>query len=61
MNEELARKQLVGMIEPNNDLGDLAGHIEWTVGATDVFLDGYFSAADLEAVAWWMRNTRRER
>jgi hypothetical protein len=56
MNEEKARKILNDAIEENGDLGNGFQYVEWSVGDKDVILDGWFTADELEAIAWWMRN-----
>ena len=60
MNEEEARRILGrDAIEPDNRL---TGHEEWVewprYGETTIGLDGTFTADELEAMAWWMRNMK---
>jgi len=58
MNEEKARSILrEGIIQPDNSLHDLGWYLDWhSSGGLDAVLDGPFTAEELEAIAWWMRN-----
>ncbi|MEE7625455.1 hypothetical protein V3O24_04715 [Methylobacter sp. Wu8] len=57
MDEEKVRK----IIEPeifkeDGGLYDLGWYLSWNKGDESATLDGEFTADDLEAIAWWMRN-----
>lgn len=60
MNEQEARRILGDNIQEDGNLLSRGGqYIQFDAGkkvSTDVTLDGYFTADDLEAIAWWMRN-----
>ena len=60
MDEKKARQILQEWIRPDNTLFDLHQYLSWSVGSVDAVLDGPFSADELEAIAWWMRNTKKE-
>ncbi len=55
MTEEKAREILDGYIR-RNDLYGFDPHILWWHGDDDVHINGNFTAEQLEAIAWWMRN-----
>lgn len=63
MNEEKAREILasveleLGALNSGslNHRGTRDEYISWS-GDEKVMLDGKFTADDLEAIAWWMRN-----
>ena len=55
MDEEKARKLLGDSIKEDG-LYSLGWYLGWTHGDADATLDGSFTADDLEAIAWWMRN-----
>ena len=64
MNEQRAREILGRRIQADNSLMDPSDYVAWpsASGGDVVCLDANFSADDLEAIAWWMRNkvvTRR--
>jgi hypothetical protein len=40
----------------NNQLHSLGWYLAWDPGDKEATLDGIFSAEELEAIAWWMRN-----
>jgi len=59
MNEEKAREILrEGVIQPDNSLDDFGWYLAWpsAEGPRAGSLDGRFTADELEAIAWWMRN-----
>lgn len=58
MNEEQARAILGSMVMPDNSLYDLSKYLCFPShdGDKTAHLDGYFTADELEAIAWWMRN-----
>ena len=57
MTEEQVRNILKpDVIEANGGLYSLGWYLGWTPGSKDATLDGLFTADELEAIAWWMRN-----
>ena len=60
MKEKRAREILGEWIEPSDDLYDLHQYLNWEIGDSNATLDGLFNADELEAIAWWMRNTKKE-
>ena len=56
MDEEAARKILKGYIEEDGGLYCLGHYLAWSPGDDDICLDCRFSADELEAIVWWMRN-----
>lgn len=56
MNEQKAREILGNRIQPNNDLYDGSEWVDWQTSSPSIQLDSAFSADELEAMAWWMRN-----
>jgi hypothetical protein len=56
MNEEQAKEILKDIIRNDNSLN--APYIDWSPDAylNEITLDGDFSADQLEAMSWWMRN-----
>jgi hypothetical protein len=59
MNEARA-KEILGepRMEDHPTWPDLCGiWTDWD-GGEDICLDGHFTAEELEAIAWWMRNRR---
>jgi hypothetical protein len=56
MNEERAREILKDHIRTNGELGSDERYVSWGLGNQTVTLDDYFTADELEAIAWWMRN-----
>ena len=60
MNEELARKILKDAyvtIGEDNSL-EHVHCLVWSPGDENIALDDAFNAETLEALAWWMKNTR---
>lgn len=64
MYEGLARKILGSAIAEDNGLNSLGWYLAWGPtwgprwGRLSATLDGEFTADELEAIAWWMRNKR---
>lgn len=58
MDEKKAREILVDDIMGDNSLGNGYRYLSWVVGEDEVTLDAEFSADELEAIAWWMRNMK---
>lgn len=56
MNEAQATKILEGSILKDNSLHNLYNYFDWSIGETNIVLDGQFDIEELEAIAWWMRN-----
>jgi len=60
MDEEKARETLCGdgdnIIQDNGGLHSLGWYLNWEAGDSEACLDGQFTADELEAIAWWMRN-----
>lgn len=56
MNEEQAWKLLQGCIEDDNGLHSLGWYLGWDVEDDNAVLDGDFTADELSAIAWWMKN-----
>ncbi len=59
MDREKASKILGEMIQPDGSLNDLFTYISWNVGDKNVSIDSAFNAEELEAIAWWIRNTKQ--
>ena len=57
MDRQEAEKILSGTIQPDNSLYNLGHYICWDIGDEEVTLDCRFSADELEAIVWWMRNS----
>lgn len=53
---EKARAILEAAVRDNDCLRSTYGQIVWELGERDCHLVGYFTAEELEALAWWMRN-----
>lgn len=62
MNEQRALELLSPVLRSmGNDDADqfdftATAHATWLPGCDSALLDGTFSADELEAIAWWMRN-----
>jgi len=59
MNEEEARRILQEWIGENDSLNSLARYVNWPaydVNKNEIVLDDKFTANELEAMVWWMRN-----
>lgn len=67
MDEELAREILGDMcdvlgnradptIKADGGLYSLSAYLSWDIGDRQAIIDGEFTADELEAIAWWMRN-----
>ena len=59
MDEKQARKILEDEIESNGELYSLGRYIAWSINDAKATLDGSFTANDLEAIAWWMKNNKK--
>jgi len=60
MNETRAREILEDDILPDGSLSSGSNcHFEWEVGSERIVIDGSLAAEELEALAWWMRNTHQ--
>lgn len=60
MNEVTARKLLGALVQPDGSLMETQDNwIVWPVrpDGESIHIDGGFTAEQLEALAWWMRNT----
>jgi len=57
MDKQGAREILKDSIRDDGSLYNLGRYIAWTPGHIDACLNCSFTAEELEAVAWWMRNT----
>jgi hypothetical protein len=60
MNEQQAREILGSKIQPNDDLQSNSPYLSWRAAEDVACLDDTFSADDLEAIAWWMRNKAKK-
>jgi hypothetical protein len=58
MNEEKAREILGPDIGADGSLFGGENYLHWSPGEQSATLDGSFTADDLEAIAWWMRNKK---
>ena len=56
MNEKKAREILCEDIKENNDLENCYRYLCCGKGDDRAVLDDSFSADELEAISWWMRN-----
>lgn len=56
MNEDEARVELIDSISDDDGLYSLGWYLAWWPHETTATLDGIFTADELEAIAWWMRN-----
>jgi hypothetical protein len=55
--EDRARRRLRHMIQVDGSLHQLTEYVYWDRNSGDcVTLDGHFSSAELEALAWWVRH-----
>ena len=43
----------------DGDLYDPGGYFSWDIGDITACLDGNFTADELEAISWWMRNRNK--
>jgi hypothetical protein len=59
MNEVRATEILKKEVQGDGGLYSLGWYLAWTPGDLDATLDGQFTADDLEAIAWWIRNKRK--
>ncbi len=59
MTEAEARTILGDTVRPNNSLFHLGHYTAWPAWDTDtICLDDHFKLNELEAIVWWMTNTR---
>ena len=62
MDEQRVRELIKpNVIQDDNSLYDIGWYISWlndTSNDDTVTLDGGFTADELEAIAWWMRNKK---
>lgn len=59
MSEDRARKILEGSIGENNALRHIGGeYAYWQPGDLKICLDGDFTADEIAAAAWWMKQFR---
>lgn len=57
MTEEKVRTILKPTVfSKDGGLHDLGWYLRWYKGDGEATLDGPFTADELEAIAWWMRN-----
>ncbi len=54
MNEKLAKEILCNNIGKNGEIYGI--YFSWRVGDKEACLDGDFTAEELKAIAWWMKN-----
>jgi len=57
MTEARARVILGPAVNPDGSLDQLSQYLSWNPGEETACLDSDFEADELEAIAWWMRNT----
>jgi len=62
MNEEKARTVLADDIKDDDSIYNLGAYLAWPScgDKNTACLDGEFSADELEAIAWWMRNKEQK-
>ena len=56
MNEAKAREILATWIQADDCLYDGVRFMHWQTDDDRACLDAHFTADELEAIAWWMRN-----
>ena len=56
MDEQKAREILKDALAEDGGLTNTGWYVGWTPGDSEAVLDGHFTAEQLEAVVWWMRN-----
>lgn len=59
MNEKQARETLGEAVKADDSLFNLGHYIGWSPFKDEVTLDCKFTADELEAIAWWMKNKRK--
>ena len=57
MNEEKAKEILKSYIQPDGGLYCLGHYMDWPPGDKEITLDCRFELEELEAIAWWVRNS----
>ena len=62
MNEEQVRKILGGWIQSDGTLYCLGNYLCWPSagGSNKICLDAHYTAEELEAITWWMRNKQAD-
>ena len=60
MDKEKVENILKGDIQEDGRLYNVGAYLAWTPGDKEATLDGDFDADELEAIAWYMRNTEEE-
>lgn len=58
MTEAEVREILGSDIKPNGNLACTGRYLYWQFGHDFACLDADFSADELEAIAWWMKNAK---
>jgi len=56
MDEQKARAILGTDVQPDGSLYCLGRYLNYVLGDETACLDADFTADELEAIAWWMRN-----
>lgn len=59
LTEQGARLELGDIVQPDNRLSSYGPWVEWPYAKTqreEIELDGTFTADELIAMAWWMKN-----
>ena len=56
MSEERAREVLSDFIQPDGTLYHGGQYLAWSPAEPNATLDAQFTADELEAIAWWMKN-----
>ncbi len=60
MNEKKAKEILEEEVfTKNGGLYSSGWYLNWEINERDAFLDGIFTADELEAIAWWMHNKKK--
>ena len=58
MNEKHSREILDAAIRSDGSLYFLGWYLYWDINGGEASLDGDFTADQLEAIAWWMKNKK---
>ena len=56
MNEEIARKILVDMVQSDNTLYSISYYIDWDFEEKIGQIDARCTIEELEAIVWWVKN-----
>ena len=59
MDREKAKSLLGKSVNKDGGLFNLGWYLAWIVSCETATLDGAFEADELEAIAWWMRNNKK--